>query len=223
MTTQNTEDNAPQWRARLRASRAELTVAERGRYSLLMRARLFTWLANYRHARRAAGQPAPACIAGFWPMAEEPDLRPLLGQWAEDAELTVALPVVDAPGRPLSFHRWSPDTPMATGAYGIDIPALADPVIPDVVLVPTLGFTPLGDRLGYGAGFYDRTLAALHTNGRPLVTLGIAWACGEMDDTYRPAPHDQRLDAIMTHEAWMPAAPGSEPTPPSRSLFFARV
>ena len=223
MSHEKPEDNAPQQRARLRAARAAMSPAARDRGALLMRGRLFTWLANYRDAALRAGRPAPATIAAFWPMADEPDLRAVMRQWAEDAALTVALPVIVAAGEPLAFHRWTPDTAMTEGRYGIAIPADGQPVQPDVALVPTLGFTAAGDRLGYGAGYYDRTLAALHRSGAAPVTIGIAWACCELDSDYQPAPHDQPLDAILTEAGWIPHAPGGKPGPLTRSLFTTRV
>ena len=228
MTTLKPEDNAPQWRTRLKAARAALSSADRSRGGLLIRARLFTWLGNHRQALLANGQasgaaPAPGCVAAFWPMAHEPDLRPLMTQWAQEHGLTIALPVIEGPDLPLSFQRWEPDAPMVTGAYGIEIPAARDPVTPDVVLVPTLGFTQQADRLGYGAGYYDRTLAALRSSARPLVTIGIAWACGEIDEGYQPAAHDQPLDAILTEEGWTPSAPGTQPGPRTTSLYSVRL
>ena len=228
MTTLNPEDNAPQWRTRLKAARAQMSPADQSRGALLIRARLFTWLGNFRQALQQNGQatgaaPVPTCIAAFWPMAHEPDLRALMTQWVQEHDLTVALPVVEAAGQPLTFHRWHPDAAMTTGAYGIDIPAAHDPVVPDVVLVPTLGFTTSGDRLGYGAGFYDRTLAALRQGGAKVVTIGIGWSVGEMDESYSPAPHDQRLDAILTEDGWTPFAPGTAPGPKTSSLYSVRL
>ena len=93
-------------------------------------------------------------------MEDEPDLRPLLEQWVE-AGITVVLPVVRERNAPLAFLPWTPDAPMRSGAYGIQEPAAGDELPPDVVLAPTLGFTPFGDRVGYGGSYYDRTLAAL--------------------------------------------------------------
>lgn len=228
MTTLKPEDNATQWRSRLKAARAALTPAERNRAALLIRARLFAWLGNHRDAALSRiGQPGAPAVAGniavFWPMADEPDLRSLMAQWSEITGVTLALPVIVAPGQPLQFHRWRPDTPMAEGTYGIPVPAGQASVLPDVILVPTLGFTGRADRLGYGAGYYDRTLAALREQGHPVVTIGIAWACGEMDDTYRAADHDQPLDAILTEEGWTPHAPGTRPGPRTRSLYSVRL
>ena len=188
-----------------------------------MRARLFSWLADYRDKTRVSGVHTVNKIAAFWPMAHEPDLRQLLTQWAENPELTVALPVVQNRDTPLIFRRWEIDTPMSEGAYGISVPEGSEEITPDVVLVPTLGFTEQCDRIGYGAGYYDRTLAGLKAANPALVAIGIAWAVGALDETYQPAPHDQRLSAILTEDGWLPAAPGSKPGPATRTLFTAKV
>ena len=223
MTRENTENTAPDLRTRLRAARAALPDASRSRGALLMRGRLFAWLGTYRSQATCTGKPAPGVIAAFWPMADEPDLRPLLTQWADDPALTVALPVIESTGAPLRFDRWHPDMPMVEGAYGIAIPHTSQPVVPDIVLVPTLGYTSNGDRVGYGAGYYDRTLAAWRAAGHRPVAIGIAWSTGKLDASHVPAPHDQPLDAILTEDGWLPAAPGQEPSAPTRSLFSVRL
>jgi len=222
MNSQTPEDNAVAIRARLRATRAALPATVRDRGALLMRARLFAWLGTARDAATKAGQPAPTCVAAFWPMADEPDLLALLTQWA-DGDVTVALPVIEAAAQPLAFKQWSPDIPMTPGLYGIPAPHDGAVCQPDVILVPTLGFTARGDRLGYGGGYYDRTLATLRAAGRTPITIGIAWSEGRLPADYQAAAHDQRLDAILTPDGWVPAAPGEAadgkariPAPPAR-------
>jgi 5,10-methenyltetrahydrofolate synthetase len=205
---QNAQDNAVTLRTRLRQRRAALPESERDRGALLIRGRLHTWLAGQRTALREAGRPDVRHVAAFWSMPEEPALQALLRQWAQDESLTVSLPVVAGPASPLVFRRWTPDTPMRPGAYGIQEPDGPEVPAPDVVLVPTLGFTREGDRLGYGGGYYDRTLAALKASGHAFTTLGIAWACGDLsDEAYTPAAHDVRLDAILTDKGWAVPAP----------------
>jgi len=204
--TQNTADLL---RTRLRASRRDLPVADRQRGSLLIRARLFTWLAVHRDNCDAAGLAAPSVIAAYWPLADEPDLRPLLVQW-DEAELTVALPSVVEQGAPLHFYRWSSETVLETGPFGLQQPPRGEEIIPDVVLVPTLGFTHQGDRIGYGKGYYDRTLAHLHAQGHHPITIGVAWEDGDiraLEADYEPAQNDWRLDAIITPQSWYPSAP----------------
>lgn len=204
-TTQ--EDNAVPLRKRLRELRSALPEDQRRRGALLMRGRLYTWLAMARDAALKAQRPVPSIVAAFWPMQDEPDLRPLLEQWVE-AGVTVALPAVRERNQPLEFRPWTPDAPMAEGPYGIQEPLAGAVVSPDLVLVPTLGYTPLGDRVGYGGGYYDRTLAALKAAGHPHTTIGVAWSCGRLDPLeHVPQPHDVRLDAVLTPDGWLPKAP----------------
>lgn len=206
MQTQNTGENtAVTLRARLRRERAELPENQRSRGALLMRARLSTWLNVARERASAQGQTLQS-VAAFWPMAEEPDLRPLLQQWAE-AGVTICLPVVRERNAALEFRRWTPDTPMQAGQYGIAEPQGSELVVPDVVLVPTLGYTARADRLGYGGGYYDRTLAALTACGHSYTAIGIAWDEGLLPADYTPAPHDAPLAAVITPSGWVPDAP----------------
>ena len=205
---QNAQDNAAALRTRLRQRRTDQPAQDRDRGALLIRGRLYTWLATNRTRLRESGRPDVGCIAAFWSMADEPALQPLLRQWAEDPTLTVCLPAVVAPGQPLQFRAWTPDTPMTPGAYGILEPDGPAVPAPDVVLVPTLGYTRQGDRLGYGGGYYDRTLAALQSAGHDFTAVGIAWACGDLSgEPYTPAAHDVRLDAVLTDKGWAVAAP----------------
>jgi len=208
----NAENTAVALRTRLRQARAALPADARSRGALLMRARLFTWVNVARDALADAGRPLRT-IAAFWPMADEPDLRPLLEQWVA-AGYEVCLPVVVTRDAPLEFRNWTPDAPMQAGAYGIAEPVGGPSRQPDVVLVPTLGYTGRADRLGYGGGYYDRTLAALFAGGAEPLTIGIAWTEGRLPDHYTPAPHDITLDAILTPEGWVPDAPlGTGGTP----------
>jgi 5-formyltetrahydrofolate cyclo-ligase len=133
-------------------------------------------------------------------------LRPLLEQWVE-AGITIALPAVRERNQPLEFRPWTPEATMREGAYGILEPLGEAVVTPDVVLVPTLGYTRNADRVGYGGGYYDRTLAALKASGQAFTSIGVAWSCGRLDDSYVPEPHDVRLDAVLTPDGWVPKAP----------------
>ncbi|WP_459616083.1 5-formyltetrahydrofolate cyclo-ligase [Bordetella sp. 2513F-2] len=220
MAIQNTaQDNAVALRARLRQARAGIPERDRARGALLMRGRLFSWL----NAARAQLGGNPLSVAAFWPMDHEPDLRPLLEQWAGNG-IRVCLPRMQAPGEPLAFHAWEPGMALEAGRHGIQEPRSGEPCVPDVVLVPTLGYTGEADRLGYGGGYYDRTLAALAAAGHRPVAIGIAWAEGLLPPDYRPAPHDVRLDAVLTPEGWVPAAPldaaPSGPAAPSRRFIL---
>ena len=205
---QNTQDNAAALRARLKQRRAEIPTQDRDRGALLIRGRLYTWLATNRTRLRESGRPDVRRIAAFWSMTDEPALQALLGQWAQDETLEVSLPVVAAAGEPLRFRAWTPDTPMRPGAYGILEPEGPEAPPPGIVLVPTLGYTRQGDRLGYGGGYYDRTLAALKASGHAFTAVGIAWACGDLSgEPYAPAAHDVRLDTILTDKGWAVPAP----------------
>lgn len=204
-----TQNNADPLRARLKQSRREMSVADRQRGSLLLRARLYSWVATTRSACAEANQEPPSVIAGFWPLADEPNLTELYRQWHESG-IVVALPVMQSGQQRLVFKPWQPQARMYQAEFGVQEPAQGDPVLPDVILVPTLGFTSDGDRLGYGKGFYDRTLANFAMINHRPTTIGVAWDNAnlhDLDANYRPAAHDQRLDAIITPTDWHPLAP----------------
>lgn len=202
------ENNAVPLRARLKQLRTAIEPVDRNRGALLIRGRLFTWLATTRTRLREAGRPVPQHIAAFWSTAEEPSLQPLLQQWVEEEGYRVSLPVVTAPDAPLEFRLWTPDAELREGPYGIHEPAGQPAPLPDIVLVPTLGYTREGDRVGYGKGYYDRTLAALKEQGHPFTSIGIAWATGDLSGQgHVAAAHDQKLDAILTDKGWAVPAP----------------
>ncbi|WP_150575794.1 5-formyltetrahydrofolate cyclo-ligase [Pandoraea aquatica] len=144
---------------------------------------------------------APRCIGFYWPIQDEFDARGVVTAWlaaaAPDRPRLAALPVVTAPATPLVFHRWTPDTPMVEGRYRIPVPRDTEVVVPDLLLVPCVGFTREGLRLGYGGGFYDRTLHAMKPAPQ---TLGIAYDILEVQDLSAEA-HDLALDAIVTESA----------------------
>ncbi|MEX0760159.1 MAG: 5-formyltetrahydrofolate cyclo-ligase [Tistlia sp.] len=144
---------------------------------------------------RAAEVPelSHGLIGFYWPFKREVDLRSLVRDCLAGGA-AAALPVVVEKAAPLEFWSWSPRMKMASGVWDIPIPATRAPVHPDVVLVALLGFDRAGYRLGYGGGYYDRTLAAL--SPRPL-TLGIGFDAGRLE-TIHPQPHDIPLDAIVT-------------------------
>lgn len=205
---ENKENNAVPLRMRLKALRAAQNPLDSNRGALLIRGRLYTWLATNVTRLREEGRPVPRNIAAFWSMPEEPQLLPLLRQWAEEDGYQISLPAVTAPNAPLEFRRWDPEAPMQDGAYGIQEPVGERAAPPDIVLVPTLGYTRQGDRVGYGGGYYDRTLAALKASGHPFVTVGIAWATGDLSGfEHEPQPHDVKLDGILTDKGWAVPAP----------------
>ncbi|MDR1648455.1 MAG: 5-formyltetrahydrofolate cyclo-ligase [Zoogloeaceae bacterium] len=143
-------------------------------------------------ARLAARFPAaPGAVVGFcWPVQNEPDVRAALSAWATP----LALPVVTAADRPLAFRGWTPETELFPDRYGIPTPASGDWLRPDVLLIPLLAFDEAGFRLGYGGGFFDRTLAAL---APPPLAIGVGF---ELNRVARlpVAAHDLPMDWIVT-------------------------
>lgn len=179
------------------------------RGALLMRGRLFTWLNIYRNQLRELGRKTPVHIAAYAALENEPDLMPLLVQWAEEDNIQLSLPCMVDDQSPLVFRPWSLDTPMKTAAFGVQEPDTNDVAPnPEIILVPTLGFSRTGDRLGYGKGYYDRTLAHLKNQNHEAVTIGIAWAVGDLSSyNYTPADHDQPLHSVLTDKGWAVPAP----------------
>ncbi|MCE2510230.1 MAG: 5-formyltetrahydrofolate cyclo-ligase [Alphaproteobacteria bacterium] len=135
-------------------------------------------------------------VGGYWPIAEEIDPRPLLSA-LDRAGCACALPIVAAPGEALAFRAWRPGFPMEPGAYGIPVPAAKSPAqVPELLLVPLLAFDRFGHRLGYGGGYYDRTLQALRGQGTVL-SVGLAYAAQEMPAVPRDAG-DEALEWVVT-------------------------
>ena len=143
----------------------------------------------------AAVRAAPGkVVSGFWPIRTEIDPRPALHALAETHD--ICLPVVAGTGLPLVFRRWTPGARMESGAYGAMIPADPVEIEPSTLIVPLAAFDRRGYRLGYGGGFYDRTLERLRRNG-PVTAIGFAFAAQQVDQVPREAT-DQPLDLIVT-------------------------
>lgn len=137
-------------------------------------------------------------VSGFMPFGDEVDVMPLIGRLAQEGWRT-AMPVVEGRGLPLVFRTWAPGEPTMPGVWSIPVPlADAAAVEPDVLLVPMLAFDRRGYRLGYGGGFYDRTLARLRAM-KPVVAVGVAYA-GQEAPELPGADHDQPVDWILTEE-----------------------
>ena len=140
-------------------------------------------------------------IGAYWPIKGEFDALPALYRWAEaDGQRIIGLPVMRHESKQLRFHAWWPGCPMEDDAYGIPKPKDTPQFEPQLLLVPCVGYGPRGSRLGYGGGFYDRTLAEWRP--RPL-TVGLAYAHGHVP-WLEPEPHDVPLDVILTEDgvAW---------------------
>jgi 5-formyltetrahydrofolate cyclo-ligase len=135
-------------------------------------------------------------IAGYMPMRGELSPLPLLARLRAEGATTL-LPCVVAPESPLVFRRWEEGDSLISGAYGVqELPPTSAQIRPSVVLVPLLGFDQQGNRLGYGGGYYDRTLAELRAAGN-VQAIGIAYDSQECASIPH-APHDARLDFIAT-------------------------
>jgi len=151
-------------------------------------------------AQTIAARPFPlppgAVVSGFMPLQSEINPLPLMRRLA-DAGAELALPVVAGRGRPLVMRSYCFGAPLVAGVWGIrEPPADAPEVFPDVLLVPLLAFDRRGHRLGYGAGYYDMTIAALRAR-KPVLAAGIAYAAQEVPEV-PITPRDARLDLVLT-------------------------
>jgi 5-formyltetrahydrofolate cyclo-ligase len=169
-------------RERLIALRQGLPAADRRRWSERILGQLRTLLAE-----------RPGVLGVYWPFRAEFDPRPLI-DWAVAAGRDVALPVVVDKKGPLDYRTWRPGEPLVDGVWNIPVPERGAVVTPRVVLAPLVGFDPASYRLGYGGGYFDRTLAALEP--RPLA-IGIGFAIQELA-TIHPQPFDVPMDLIVT-------------------------
>ena len=143
------------------------------------------------HVMRDCRPPPGAVVSGFWPLGPEIDTRPLLLALHESGH-RIALPVTPRRGEALTFRGWHPGDVLVRERFGTMRP-IGEILVPDVLLVPLLAFDAAGGRLGYGGGFYDRTLAGLPGRFR----LGCAFAVQQVD-AVPVGPYDIRLDAVAT-------------------------
>lgn len=189
-------------------SKADLRTELTARRAALKAAHPTAGLTLSARLPRLAG-PA-GVVAGYWPFRSEIDPRPLMARFAR-AGWRLALPATPAKGgdAPLTFRLWRPGDAMAPHPFGMaEPPPTAETVRPDLLLVPLLGFDAAGHRLGYGAGYYDRTLAALRATG-PVRAIGLAFA-GQAVERLPTGPHDQPLQAILTERAFIEFANTSQ-------------
>jgi 5-formyltetrahydrofolate cyclo-ligase len=142
---------------------------------------------------------APRTVVGFcWPFKGEIDARFAVRHWRERGA-TAALPEVVAKAGPLQFREWWPGAPMKPGVYGIPVPDGTAVLAPDIAIVPMNGFDGQGYRLGYGGGYFDRTLAALE---RRVLAIGVSYEALRLPTIY-PQPHDIPMDFVVTEAgAW---------------------
>ena len=170
-------------RERLIAARLALSVVEREKYGR----------AIFRDLDELLGAVPVMIVSAYWPFRGEPDLRPWMQQ-THARGVVVALPVVVAKGQPLMFREWKPDCRLERGVWNIPFPADGGVVTPNVVIAPLVGFDRAGYRLGYGGGFFDRTLAAIS----PIpMAIGVGHPVGAVETIF-PQWHDIPMNWIVT-------------------------
>lgn len=177
------------WRRSLR----ERMLAERAALDAETRAAAAAAIIRELTALAAVFPPGP--VAFTWPIRDEIDLRPFALSLIAQGRI-VGLPVIVAKNAPMVFRRWTPQTPMTTGVWDIPIPEPDERIVPRVVLLPCVAVDRAGYRLGYGGGYFDRTLPTIRP--RPLI-VGIAHAFARID-SIQPQPYDQRLDLLVTEQ-----------------------
>lgn len=154
-----------------------------------------------RHLDALAERLAPRVLAFCWPYRGEPDLRAWVMRWLAGGKARrAALPVVLGKDTALVFRSWSPGAAMAQDRHGIPYPAAGEVLVPDLALVPLNAFDAAGYRLGYGGGYFDRTLAEIDP-----VAVGVGFECGRVETVY-PQAHDLPMHWIVT-EAGVQASP----------------
>ena len=177
-------------RAEALARRAEVTEPQAHAFA----ARLAETGADFAAAR------GTKIASAFWAIKDEVATLPLLERLAARG-IATALPVMQGFRKPLEFRLWAPGGPLAEAKWGIMEPVPAAEVFPDLLFVPVAGFDRAGNRLGYGAGFYDRTLSRLRQK-QEIVAVGIAYAAQEFAAIPAEA-HDEKLDHILTDREWI--------------------
>lgn len=198
--THDTPSTWPEISAWRKARRAEL-IARRAALPADVHQRLNGAITA---ALEAALPVAAGCVIGFcWPFKGEYDARFPMRHWRERGAVA-ALPEVVGKGQPLQFRRWWPGAPMRRGVYDIPFPDGTEVLVPDVALVPMNGCDDQGYRLGYGGGYFDRTLA--QWPGR-MIAIGLAYEILRLPTIY-PQPHDIPMDFVATEAGLHRAAGG---------------
>jgi len=169
-------------RERLISARLSLANAERERLAREIIGEIEQWV-----------EPGPGLKIGlYWPWRAEPDLRGCFEPWHRNGA-RVALPVVRARNEPLVFRQWTPSCRLRPGAMKIPVPVEGDEIVPNVVVAPLVGFDARGYRLGYGGGYFDRTLASLAP--QPF-TIGVGYPSQQIATIY-PQAHDVPMDIVI--------------------------
>ena len=191
-------DDIKAWR---KARRGEL-IAARSAFAPGLRKE---WNARITALLEAGFTVPTGAIIGFcWPYRGEYDARFVVRRWRNRGAVS-ALPEVVKKAHPMQFRRWWPGAPMKPGVYGIPVPVDTEVLLPDVVIVPVNGFDGQGYRLGYGGGYFDRTLAALE---RRVLSIGVGFEALRVPTIY-PQQHDIPMDFVVT-EAGIYRAGGRE-------------
>ena len=185
------------------ASEADLNAWRKAERARLIEARMAMPLDEHKAASQAISDclaarfPADSftSLGGYWPFRREYDCIPLM-RTVIAAGGKVALPVVIQKGQPLEFRPWTPESRMEAGVWNILHPAEGEPMKPAALLIPLVGFDRKGFRLGYGAGFYDRTIATY--DAWPL-RIGVGFDVSRLDDIH-PHEHDIPMDFIVTEK-----------------------
>jgi 5-formyltetrahydrofolate cyclo-ligase len=193
-----TPDEVKAWRKQERARliAARVATAEEARNA---------WTARIADFLEPIALATDGPISFYWPFRGEPNLRPLMRKLVA-AGKEIALPAGVQARHPLEFRPWTPGCQMAPGVWNIPIPDTAERVVPRLLLAPVVGFDPAGYRLGYGGGFFDRTLAALTT---PRTVIGLGYDCQAID-TVHPLAHDIKMDRIVTESGFQDARGDAE-------------
>jgi 5,10-methenyltetrahydrofolate synthetase len=182
------------WKANLRkellARRQAVSVADRKAWNK----------AITQHLTDGFPQLADMTIGIYWPYQGEFDPRHAVRHFRDRGART-ALPEVVRKAEPLRFRHWHPGVPMTKGVYDIPVPVGTDVVVPQVLIMPPVGFDAAGYRLGYGGGFYDRTLASI--SPRPLA-IGVAYELSRLP-TIHPQEFDLAMDYVVTERGIFPA------------------
>jgi len=189
-------DEIPDLGARKRALRRELMAL---RVTLPPEARGISSRAAAWHALSALPWRERSRVALFWPLEGEIDTLPVLHalHWLGASPL---LPRMQGKGRPLVFHAWDPELPLIEGPFRVLEPPPGLPVVvPEIVLTPLLAFDAAGNRLGYGAGFYDMTFAAIAIAGEDPLRAGYCFACQEVGSVPADAT-DVPLHLVITED-----------------------
>ncbi len=187
-------------RQRFRAKRDAIAVDDAAHASRRMCERLLALLHTLGPPRqKRPSVSGHSSVSGYWPVRGEIDCRPAL-RVLDSEGYPCLLPVIDRADAPLLFRRWQKTTVMEKGMFAIPIPPLSmASATPDIVLLPLLAFNRRGQRLGYGGGFYDRTLADLRRKKPHLRALGLAFSVQENPDIATDH-HDQNLNIVVTEK-----------------------